>query len=60
MNAQARLPAHIVDRAYAKLPDWDKMLIEHQIRKLTGIRNVGPLMAREILVHLGVLLEEQS
>ena len=60
MGAQAKIPAHIVDRAYAKLPDWDKMLIEHQIRRLTGIRNVGPLMAKEIIAHLGALLEEKS
>lgn len=60
MNAQARLPAHIVDRAYAKLPDWDKMLIEHQVRKLTGIRNVGPIVAKEVLAHLGALLEEKA
>jgi len=60
MNAQAKLPSEIIDRAYAKLPDWDKMLIEHEVLRLIRLHNVGPIVGREILAHLGVLMEERS
>jgi len=60
MKKPGKIPPHIVDRAYDMLPDWDKMLIEHQVRKLTGIHNVGPVVAREIIAHIGLLMEEKS
>lgn len=56
---KTRIPSRIVERVYAQLPDWDKMLIEHQVERLMRIHNVGPMVAREILAHLGALIEEK-
>ena len=60
MKTPAKIPSQIIDRAYDQLPDWDKMLVEHQVLRLMRIRNVGPIVGLEILAHLGLLLEEAS
>ncbi len=58
MGTQPKIPPHIVDQAYTKLSEGERMLIDHQVERLIGIRNVGPVMAREIIAHIGVAMEE--
>jgi|GEM_PF-2930880 len=60
MRQPGRIPPHISDKAYASLPDWDKMLIDRQVARLMGIPRVGPAVAREVLAHLGVMLLESD
>jgi len=58
MKKSGKIPPYIVDQAYAKLSAWERMLIDHQVVRLMGIHNVGPGMAREIVAHIGVAMEE--
>ena len=60
MNTQPKIPSHSIDRAYAQLSDWDKMLLERQVEWLQSIRNVGPAMARQIIAHIEAKMEEMN
>jgi len=58
MRQTGRIPQAISDKAYASLPDWERMLIDRQVARLMVIPKVGPAVAREVLSHLGALMEE--
>jgi len=61
MNTPERIPtAKLIDQAYAKLSLREQMLIDRMAEQLQEIKNVGPLVAREILAHIGVLLVEEK
>ena len=59
VNTQPKIPSHSIDRAYAQIPSWERMLLERQVERLQGIRNVGPAMARQIIAHIGAKMEER-
>ena len=60
MNLDGKFPRTVYDNAYAKLSDWDRMILEWQAQRLTPIRNVGPVVAREILACIGALMERTN
>ena len=60
MNGQSKIPTEVSDQAYASLPDWERILIDRQEARLMVIPRVGLAAAREILAHLGALMEESG
>ena len=61
MRTEARIPtAKLINQAYAKLSLQEQMLTDRMTGQLREIKNVGPLVAREILAHIGVLLAEEK